>query len=175
MNKRYVITGGPGTGKSSIINELKKKNYACSTEISREIIQSELKTNGEVVPWLNLNSFSDKVVYLRSEQWLATNESETHFFDRGIIDAIAYLHNANSQVPESYINAIYKYPYNTKVFITPPWENIYQKDAERMESFKESERIHKQLVKSYENFGYKLIMVPKLSVSERVEFILSQI
>lgn len=175
MNKRYIITGGPGTGKSSIIKSLKKQDYACSKEISREIIKEELKTEGETVPWLNLSSFSDKLVHLRTKQWLAADEGETHFFDRGIIDVIAYLNNGNKQVPEHYIHAAYKYPYNTKVFITPPWENIYHQDAERMESFEESERIHQYLVESYQNFGYKLIEVPRLSVTERAAFILSQI
>ena len=35
--KRIVITGGPGTGKSSVIQELKIKNYYCF-EISRAVI-----------------------------------------------------------------------------------------------------------------------------------------
>ena len=35
--KRIVITGGPGTGKSTIINELIKQDYTCMEEISRQV------------------------------------------------------------------------------------------------------------------------------------------
>ena len=38
MEKKIVITGAPGTGKTSIIAQLKKLRHSCSEEISREII-----------------------------------------------------------------------------------------------------------------------------------------
>ena len=37
MQKKIVITGGPGTGKSSLINELINQNYFCMPEISRRV------------------------------------------------------------------------------------------------------------------------------------------
>ena len=37
MMNRILITGGPGTGKTSLINELKRNGYNCSEEISRKI------------------------------------------------------------------------------------------------------------------------------------------
>jgi len=37
MQQKIVITGGPGTGKSTIIEELTKLNYICMPEISRDI------------------------------------------------------------------------------------------------------------------------------------------
>ena len=37
MQTKIVITGGPGTGKSTVIKELARRNYTCMPEISREI------------------------------------------------------------------------------------------------------------------------------------------
>ncbi|MDF1518279.1 MAG: AAA family ATPase, partial [Lutibacter sp.] len=37
MQTKIVITGGPGTGKSTVIKELAKRNFTCMPEISREI------------------------------------------------------------------------------------------------------------------------------------------
>ena len=47
MNQKFIITGAPGTGKTSIINELKKRGFSISKEISREIIADELKQGGD--------------------------------------------------------------------------------------------------------------------------------
>ena len=32
--KKILITGGPGTGKTSLVNELKNNGYLCSEEIA---------------------------------------------------------------------------------------------------------------------------------------------
>ena len=37
INKRIVLAGGPGTGKTSVINELKKEKFYCLKEAAREI------------------------------------------------------------------------------------------------------------------------------------------
>ena len=42
--KHYVITGAPSTGKSSVINELRKMNFVCHEEIAREIIKENQET-----------------------------------------------------------------------------------------------------------------------------------
>ena len=37
MQKKIVLAGGPGTGKTSVLNELKRGGYYCMPEISRDI------------------------------------------------------------------------------------------------------------------------------------------
>ena len=43
MNKKILITGGPGTGKTELIRGLEKKGYNCENEIVRDITESEQK------------------------------------------------------------------------------------------------------------------------------------
>jgi hypothetical protein len=40
--RKYVVTGGPGFGKTSIINELERRGYNSVHEISRSIIKEQL-------------------------------------------------------------------------------------------------------------------------------------
>ena len=41
MIKRFVITGGPATGKSAIIKLLQHQHYHCFREVSRKIIDEK--------------------------------------------------------------------------------------------------------------------------------------
>ena len=69
MNKKYIITGAPGTGKTAIINCLKKQGFSCSNEISREIITEQIASGGNVLPWKNLDAFSERVATMRKIQY----------------------------------------------------------------------------------------------------------
>ena len=60
-----------------------------------------------------------------------------------------------------------------KVFLLPPWEDIYVPDTERYETFEQAMEIHKHLVTVYKRFMMPIIEVPKASVDKRVEFIKS--
>ena len=88
MTKRIVISGAPGTGKTSIIEELSRKGYHCKPEISREIIAHQIAINGNITPWQDLEQFSEIVLEKRITQHRETT-NPTEFFDRSIIDVFA--------------------------------------------------------------------------------------
>ena len=171
--KRIVITGGPGFGKTSIINELEKRGYACNHEISRSIIKAQLEKGGDILPWKNLEAFSRIIIEKRIEQFDCSESFEIAFFDRGIPDVIAYMIKANLELPSSYIKSLEEYNYSENIFITPPWNDIFLNDAERFENFEEACEAHFHIEKTYKDLGYKLVELPKISVKERVDFILS--
>lgn len=172
MNKKFIITGAPGTGKTSIILEMKKRGYQYVDEISREIIKDQINSNGDIVPWINLKLFSEKVLLQREKQFKNTNRN-TYFFDRGLIDTLAYMKIGGLEIEKKYIKMCNKYRYNVNVFYTPIWEEIYQKDNERKENIELAKKIEKSLINTYKFFGYFLIPIPKLEVEKRVDFILS--
>jgi len=175
MNNKYIITGAPGTGKTSIINALKKKGYSCSEEISRKIIREEIANHGDALPWKNLVTFSQKVIALRKVQHTNVPQAKTHFFDRGIIDVIAYLKHDKIAINDDIIEIAKQFPYNNTVFYTPIWEEIYKNDSERKEDILSAKNIENVLLTTYHSFGYTLVEVPKLKVNERTAFILSKI
>ena len=175
MNQKYIITGAPGTGKTAIINTLMLKGYSCAEEISREIIAEQKIIGGDILPWKNQITFENHIAKLRKEQYLNSSENKNYFFDRSSIDCIAYLKANKLEITTEITQIIKQCVFNKKVFITPIWEEIYINDGERIEDIKAAINIEKSLIETYKSLGYSLVKVPKLSVSERVNFILSKI
>lgn len=172
--KKFVITGAPGTGKTSIINHLKTKGYNCIDEISREIISEQIARNGEILPWKNLSAFSESVFKIRESQ-LLNCKNTLIFFDRGIVDIDAYMKLGKLEIPKHLEKSIKKNRYNTEVFYTPVWAEIYTNDEERKESLDQAKQIENEILSSYTFYNYQLIKIPKGSVEERANFILSHI
>jgi len=170
----FIITGGPGAGKTTIIEELRRKGYNCVDEVARQIIKDQMANNGDALPWAD----QEKYTSLMLEKSIATfAENKDHksisFFDRGIPDTLAYAHLIKLPISPELIEAIKKYRYNPVVFILPPWQEIYQTDSERKQTFAEAIEVYNTLSKTYNACGYKLIEVPKTGTKERVDFILS--
>ncbi len=66
-------------------------------------------------------------------------------------------------------------PYNPKVFILPPWKEIYETDSERKQDWQKAEQTYTQMKIMYERFGYEVINVPTGNINERKEFVLTQV
>ena len=65
--------------------------------------------------------------------------------------------------------------YNKKVIYFPSWQNIYIQTKVRHEKFSEAQKIDSVLKKTYMDFKYDLIEVPKTSIDQRLKFILNSI
>jgi len=174
--KKIVITGGPGTGKTSIINELLYRDFICLKEISRQVT---LEAQQKGIDQLFLTDpllFSDMLLDGRTQQFF---EADTYkdpivFLDRGIPDVVAYMEYLKTSYPHRFTNACKNYKYN-HVFILAPWQDIYISDNERYENFNQAVKIHDHLVETYKKYGYLLHDVPFDSVERRTDFILNHL
>ncbi len=176
MNQKIILLiGGPSSGKTTLINHLEAEGYICYPEISREIT---LNARDEGVDQLFLENpmlFSERLLEGRIKQYEnATTEGKHVFIDRGIPDVLAYMDFIGDTYPDAFIAACETYKYD-KVFLLPPWEEIYVSDAERYESYEEATKIHDYLVATYKKFGYDLHEVPKTSVAARFQFIINHL
>lgn len=171
--KKIVITGGPGTGKSSVINHLKKRGFLCYDEISRQITLQARKDGIEQLFLTNSLLFSEKLLEGRLKQYqdTANETSSTVFLDRGIPDILAYMDYIGDKYPEYFDNASQNNRYDY-VFILAPWQEIFTSDNERYENFEQAIEIHHHLLKTYMRFGYQLIDVPFETIEKRTDFIL---
>ena len=96
------------------------------------------------------------------------------FLDRGIPDVLAYMHYIGDSYPAFFDTTCKENKY-TKIFILPPWEDIYVADNERYENYEQAKLIYNHLVETYQKYDYNLIEVPKDTVDNRILFILGQI
>lgn len=177
MNKEIVvIIGGPGTGKTTIIEGLLAKGFCCYPEISREVTLEAKKQGIEQLFLENPLLFSELLLEGRKKQFHKA-QKEPHnivFLDRGIPDVLAYMHYIGDSYPAFFDQACRDHIY-TKIFLLPPWEEIYISDNERYENFEQAKLIYNHLTETYQKYGYHLIEVLKGTVEERISFILNQL
>ena len=174
--QKIVLIGGPGTGKSTVLNKLKERGFFCFDEVSREVILKAQKNGVEQLFLTEPLLFSEMLLEGREEQYLNAEKSLENivFFDRGIPDIHAYLDYVNTKYPPYFVEKSNTYKY-TKIFHFAPWKEIHTTDNERYESFEESVKIDAYLVETYSELGYHLIQVPFGSAAERTTFILNTI
>jgi predicted ATPase len=171
-----VITGGPGTGKTTIINQLIEQGHTCYPEISRAITLEAKKQGIEQLFLEKPLLFSELLLEGRKKQLQAALDetASTIFLDRGIPDILAYMHYIGDSYPSFFDIACKEHQY-TKVFVLPPWEQIYESDEARYENFEQAKLIFDHLTETYHTYGYELIEVPKGTVTERIHFIFSKL
>lgn len=176
MQQKIVITGGPGTGKSTVIEELIKRNFTCMTEVSREVTLNARRNGTEQLFLTKPLLFSELLLEGRVNQYIEAEKKNDAlvFFDRGIPDVHAYMNYISIDYPDTYINTSNLYRYNY-IFLMPPWEEIYISDNERYENFEQALAIHNHLERTYKDNGYTIIEVPTGTIKARTDFILDAI
>lgn len=168
----FVITGGPGFGKSVLIEKLHELGYQVGSEIARQMITQQISEGGVLLPWKDVAEFEKLVIEKRVEFIKSVDINSTAFSDRGLPDQAAFSWYKGKEISPQLNVALGENRYAKKVFLTPPWPQIFQNDQIRTETYEEAERIHQFIVKAYLNYGYELIELPFVSPDERIEFIL---
>lgn len=169
----YVITGGPGFGKTTLINLLSKLNFPVGNEAARELLYANSNNSTNGVGLIFPTDFEKNVAMERLKFLLGIAPQHIAFADRGLPDQIAYSWYKN-RIPSPFIEETVKAnKYAPYVFFTPPWKEIYIQDQVRKENFEDAQEIHGQIVKAYLKYGYKIVNLPLENPESRVKFILN--
>jgi len=170
----FIITGGPGSGKTSLIAGLAQPGICTMPEAGRAIIQDQVAIGGDALPWSDRSAFAELMLgwEMRSYQE-ALRLNRPVVFDRGIPDVAGYLLLSKLPIPDHVTRASEIFRYHRRVFIAPPWREIFSADHERKQSFEEAVATYQALIETYSGLGYELLSLPMASVEERVRFVLS--
>jgi predicted ATPase len=171
MDHFVVISGCSGGGKSTLLAELSRRGHVVVTEPGRRIVKEELDGGGLALPWVDGGAFARRAVEmaLADREW-ARALTGWVFFDRGLIDAAAALQHVTGEQVLEPLGRLHRYYH--RVFLTPPWPEIYVTDPERRHGFDAAVAEYARLLEVYPSLDYGVVILPKAGVSERADFVL---
>jgi len=175
MSDRFILLSGcSGGGKSTLLEELRRRGHRTVEEPGRRIVEEELASGGTALPWLDLAAFARRAVAMALADREALRGHPGYvFFDRGLIDAAAALDAAGGAVNLAELAAGHRY--NSRVFLTPPWPEIYAADDARRHGFAAARAEYERLASIYPMLGYEPVLLPKAPVAERADFLLARL
>ncbi len=170
----YVITGGPCTGKTTLLDELAKLGHITVPEAARWVIENGLK-KGLTLEQIRADvpKFQDTVLRHKMRMEAKQSPDVLTFFDRGIHDTIGYLKFHNCAITPLTKKAISGIRY-AKVFVLDALPH-YVQDNVRTETADMVVKLNDYLFEAYANAGLPTFRVPPLSVEERLAFVLEHV
>jgi predicted ATPase len=169
-----VISGCSGGGKSPLLAELRHRGHAVVEEPGRRIVQDERQRGGSALPWVNPTDFARRALATAltdyDSQGADVRPCGWVFFDRGIIDAAAAIQYLTGECALAAIERTYRYHW--RVFLTPPWPELYSTDGERRHDFEAAAGEYARLREVYPSLGYEVYILPKVGISERADYLL---
>ena len=170
----YIITGGPGGGKTSLLENLATHGYNFIPETARQIMKERLAKG--LAPRPDPRTFAQQIFDQDWKNFISNSgRSSLLFFDRSFMDSACMLFDSDLNSYENIRDTYMANRYNNMVFITPPWKEIYHNDEERDQTFEQSIEVYDRLDKWYKECGYEIVVLPKDTVENRAKFILNQV
>lgn len=169
----YVITGGPGSGKTTTVHLLKERGYEVTIEHARHYIDTE-RITGRTVEEIRKNQtdFQQGILEMQLSQEAALDPTDTVFLDRALPDALAYYRFSKLPVDERLEEALARCSYK-KVFILDPLPLV--NDYARTEDAEAQLKIHQLISEVYTSLPFPVIQVSVMSPEARVDFILNNL
>lgn len=201
--KRYVITGGSCTGKTTtirgLLREFNRQDFssplcAIIEEAAQAVISEQAGAPHPILPETDFFGFQS-LVFARQQSFerdyacavgkkLAEYQTNKRidsdcmpyfpprylFFDRTVIDQIAYYKDRNSEAPRHLRACAERFSCDAVFFLERL--PLYEQTAIRKESQQDSERVHEIIRNEYAERGFRMISVPSCDdVRQRISFI----
>ena len=167
---RAVVTGGPGTGKSTLLEELAHRAIATESEVARAILKAP---GGMALRADDPAGFARAMFDAELTAYRAAGErGGTTVFDRGFPDIVGFLRLAELTVPHDIDRACRELRYDGPVFRAPPWQAIYRPDEERIQDWQDALASDAAVTAAWRHYGYDLVDLPRVGVAQRAGYVL---
>ncbi|HLF53619.1 MAG TPA: ATP-binding protein [Candidatus Nanoarchaeia archaeon] len=170
---KYVLTGGPNSGKTSVINGLREKKFDVIDETAREAIRALPCKPQNEREFIEL----EKTIFTMqlTEEAKIDSKPGIKFLDRGLPDIIAYCLLNAINVPKDFANRDLFANRYSGIFILERMPFLQDGGRIERDDF-EAQRAHERIIEAYTGCGYSLVSVPifqigRVGIERRVEFI----
>jgi len=179
--ERFILTGTPGSGKTSVIEELGRLGHSVIHEAATEVIELE-QSNGIEFPWKQ-TKFVPNIIKIQKERQINANE-KIQFYDRSPFCTYAlekyFAHHTDNGIPSDIVQielerCLEQNIYSKNVFFFENLGFIVNTPARQI-TYKEAILLEQMHLEVYQSFDFNIILVSKeLTITERAGFILSYI
>jgi len=172
--RRFVITGGPSSGKDAVFEQLTEQHIPCSQdEAGREIYRKHRDRLGRHLQVGDRRDYSRDVLKAFVAEY-CEHKTGVRFYNRGIPDGYGWdAFFGLGPYPElEEATRVYRYD---AVFVLDPLDDFDSEDELVWAKEREIRRVHELVVQGYYDAGYRPIFVPADDAARRVAFILAQI
>lgn len=190
---KYVITGGPGVGKTTLLEALGDPCVAqalhvqrvatvkeSATMIIKQALAQELPNPACSGGPVAIGQFQEDVWKNQLRLEAEVEQAQYAFLDRSVVDGLAYCEFYHTLIHPMLVPTIQTHRYDL-VFVLAPLEHTVN-TVVRTEGHETALRLHQMICEKYEQFGYTLITVPayschsvEQSVALRVEFVIKKV
>jgi predicted ATPase len=172
MDRLFVVTGGPGAGKTALVEALATAGVRTLPEAGRGIIRDQRAIGGPALPWVDCAAFAEAMLVWEMRSHAEARRADGPVvFDRGVPDVIGFLRLCGLPVPAHMARAAEAIRYDRRVFLAPFWPEIFAPDAERLQNPEQAEATCRVMEEVYGALGYDLVRLPPVPVAERVRFV----
>jgi predicted ATPase len=170
--RRYIITGAPGAGKTTILAALRERGYAVVDEAATDVI-ARRHACGVEEPWRD-EDFIDEIALLQRERQQQPPPTAVQVFDRSPICTLALAHYIGQPATPTLAREVERVVaagiYEPQVFIVRLLGFITPTAARRI-TLAQSVRFERFHQRAYRDHGFELVEVPAAAVEERVRLV----
>ncbi len=169
-----VFTGAPRSGKSSVLQELKRAGFPIRKEFSRRYIDQS-KAKGITLEQLTADQQALQSTFLHRglNEDALLDPTRPYLLDRSPVDAVAHYMLYELQGTTDAVIQASRFRYRNVFYFEPlPFEHDgtrIEKDAD------EARRLQELFCRAYEAVGYHVIQVPVMTINDRVALIMSHL
>jgi predicted ATPase len=165
---KFVITGGPSVGKTTIVDGLAHRGFRVVHEIATQVIKE-----GQYLPWVDRKKFQVEVLRRQqSAEASILDFDQPVILDRGLFDGEAYYVVDKMPIPQVF-DSLDASQY-AMAFLVEPLDFFDETDVRR-ENLEFTRQISVVLEQCYTSRNVKVVHVPAMPPTERINFVHAQV